>query len=426
MQQTHKIITAAQPASCGEQPLTGLDAGNPVEGFTMALVFAAPLHERLLIESLQRALDQCPYFSGRLFGLGCTLPLVIPNNEGVLLTCASCDNTIPVFNLQRPLKPYISRFVHRIAASDFDHHTPLLQIRLTNFIDGSILGISVCHAFCDATSMIAFLRDWADIALGGSGAAAPCWNRRDVQQLAVGTGEHPSSGSPVIELERPFEAAAQCIETAIFHVGTTSLEQLHGTFGGDRTISCQDVAAAFIFLTMARCNTECADDLSLTFVCNVRRLLELPANFLGNAVCLRHFDLARAELEGADIGSIARKIRRTTAALSAQDLRHDLAFWQRKVAEGSAHRFMSVALHRALHGGILIDNMSKFDFYGLDFGAGKPVWIDTPAPSDPAAVSRGALMLPAEPARGGIDVHVSLPPEEMRRLEQSITLEQSL
>jgi hypothetical protein len=77
---------------------------------------------------------------------------------------------------------------------------------------------------------------------------------------------------------------------------------------------------------------------------------------------------------------------------------------------------MPLATQLALTGGILIDNMSKFGFYELDFGVGKPAWIDTPPPPSPAAVARGVLMLPAPPRRGGIDLHVSLLPGEMATL----------
>ena len=435
MKKSQKIITARQPCACNEQPLTGLDAGMPVDSFCIALVYSQPLDELTLIDGLQKALDENPYFSGRIFGIGSTLPLVIPNNEGALFTCNTFAGCIPTFDIDQPLKPHLRKFGHHIEGAGFDHHTPLLQIQLTNFSDGSVLSISISHALCDGTSMIEFMQSWAGHTLRKNPRPRSAWNRRDVQQMALGDGITASPLTPVIEL-RQLPPLWQSVETLLLRLPGTLLEQLYDVYGPVNTtsgtshsnfpqkqtygqdVSRLDIAAAFLYLLLLRCKNDRQSPHSLSIVCNVRQILELPAAYLGNAVSLRYFELDDEQLMEADIRSVAQRIRDLYREITASDLRRDIAFWQRKIADGTSAHFMPVATYLALTGGILLDNMSRFAFYELDFGVGKPTWIDTPAPSSPAYVTRGVLMLPAPPSHAGIDLHVSLPPNEMTVLRK--------
>lgn len=421
LKKSHRIVTAPQAIACGEQPLTGLDVGMPVDSFCIALVYPLPLDELRLITSLQKALDQTPYFSGRLFGIGSTLPLAIPNNEGALFSCNTCASSMPVFGIDRPLKPYLPKIVHCISGFGFDHHTPLLQVQLTNFPDGCILGISISHALCDGASMLEFMQCWAGHALQQPSRPAPGWNRRDVQQMATGDGSAPSPQSSIVELKQPLLLNTQPVDTDVFRLPSWMLEQLFkkyrdGDEGPHHRISRQDIVVAFLYLLLLRSGNITENCRSLSIVCNIRQVLELPATYLGNAVCLRHLEPNTDSLHAMDVPTIARQVRKLQSGITAKDLRRDLAFWQRRSADGTAAQFMPIATQLALSGGILIDNMSKFVFYDLDFGSGAPIWIDTPPPTSPAPVVRGVLMLPAPPDLGGIDFHVSLPPEEMTNL----------
>lgn len=428
LKRSHRIVTAPKPVACSEQPLTGFDLGIPVDSFCIALVYRQPLDELLLIASLQKALDENPYFSGRLFGIGSTLPLAIPNNEGALFTCNAYPGSMPAFGIDQPLKPHLSKFSHCIQSFGFDHHTPPLQIQLTSFPNGCILAISISHALCDGTSMLEFMQRWAGHTLHAPVRPQPDWNRRDVQQMAAGDGGTTSPQAPAIELKQPFALNTQPVDTAVFRLSGALLEQLFQKYQESedsvarpdiysqglsrQDISRQDIVVAFLYLLLLRCGND-SNGSSLSIVCNIRKVLQLPANYLGNAVCLRHFQPAAGQLRQMDVRTMARQIRSMHTEITASSLRHDLAFWQRRGADGTAARFMPLATQLALTGGILIDNMSKFDFYALDFGGGKPIWIDTPSPPSPAAVSRGALILPVPPGHEGIDLHVSLPPDEM-------------
>ncbi len=427
MKKSHRIVTAPQAATCGEQPLTGFDTGMPVDSFCIALVYQQPLDELLLIAGLQKALDQNPYFSGRLFGIGSTLPLAIPNNEGALFTCNAYPGSMPAFGIDQPLKPHLARFLHCIQSFGFDHHTPLLQVQLTSFPNGCILGISISHALCDGTSMFEFMQSWAGHVLQEPPRPQPYWNRRDVQQMAIGDGSNTSPQTPVVELTQPLLLNTQPVDTATFRLSTSMLDQLYEKCRGSdegvsrhdisgQDISRQDIVVAFLYLLLLRCCNEAQGGLPLSIVCNIRQVLELPVNYLGNAVCLRHFQPDAGQVRQMNVRTMARQIRNLHSEITANGLRRDLAFWQRRGADGTAAQFMPLATQLAMTGGILIDNMSKFGFYTLDFGGGKPTWVDTPPPPSPAPVSRGVLMLPAPPGQGGIDLHVSLPPEEMATL----------
>lgn len=491
LKKSHRIITAPQAITCGEQPLTGLDLIMPVDSFCIALVYSQPLDELRLIASLQKTLDQVPYFSGRLFGIGSMLPLAIPNNEGVLFTCNTSADSISAFGINHPLKLHLPEIVHSISSLGFDHHTPLLQVQLTNFSDGAILGISISHALCDGVSMIEFIGRWARHARHEPPWPAPDWNRRDVQQMAAGDGNNPSQQLPVSHLKQPLQPNTQPIDTAVFRLPLRMLEQLHarcreyedsprqaqsprdacpqarssqGTFqqglpGQDvcrqdrgwhdtsphdcslRDISLQDfslqdsllrdsllqdsllknpllqdTAVAFLYLLLLRCGNGIQNCRPLSIACNIRSVLELPASYLGNAMSFRHFQPDTGQIREMDIQTIARHVRNLQSGITAKELRRDLAFWQKRSADGTAAHFAPEATQLALSGGILIDDKSRFDFYALDFGGGTPIWIDTPPQPSPAPIARGVLMLPAPPTTGGIDLHVSLPFSEMDNL----------
>lgn len=442
VKRSHRIITARQPITCIEQPLTGFDVGMPVDSFCIALVYDRPLDEQLLIDGLQQALDQNPYFSGRLFGIGSTLPLAIPNNEGALFTCNTFAGNIPSFDIDQPLKPHLCKFAHGPDSSRFDHHTPLLQVQVTNFANGCILSIAISHALCDGTSMLEFMQSWSGHILRKSPRPQAGSNRRDLQQMALGDGHMPSPLTPVIAQTELPPMLTQPIETTVLRLPASLLDCLYekywaidGQCSGDnpsrqhlsrrissaeflssQTPSRQDLVAAFVYLLLHRSRDDQRSALPLSIVCNIRKTLQLPTTYLGNAVILRHMQLRTEQLQQADIPGVARLIRNLYSEITATALRLDLAFWQKRVAEGTDTQFMPVATHLALNGGVLLDNMSRFAFYELDFGAGKPVWIDTPPPPLPARVMRGILMLPAPPSHPGIDLHVSLPVREMAAL----------
>jgi hypothetical protein len=418
---SHKIITAPRAIICTEQPLTGFDATMPTDGFCLAMVYPQPLDTCLLVDSLQRTLDQKPYFAGRVFGMGSTLPLVIPNNEGALLSISEFAGCIPSFDIENPLKPMLGRFAHCIHGIGFDHHTPLLQIKLTNFSDGCILCVTASQILCDTTAMTGFMQDWsANATKRPIARPAPC-DRRDVQQMAIGDS-HSQSHSRVLAAAQHIRNDCDDIDAATYRLSGSTIAQLHDSYReAENGISRQDIIAAFIYLLLIRCNDTARSTPALGVICDVRGKLELSPSYLGNATCLRFLDPDAPQLKAANIRTIAHGVRKLREDLTATGIRQDLAFWQHRIADGTAARFIPLATHLALEGGIVIHDMSHFDIYALNFGSGPPRWIDIPARQSPAQAPRSVLMLPAPPDDGGVDLHVTLPSAEMAMLRVLMT-----
>jgi hypothetical protein len=417
MDASHKIITVTNSSHhCPDQPITGLDIGNPAGGFSIALAYDRVLDEHQLIRALQKSLDRVPYFAGRIQGLDSTQPYIAPNNDGVLFTSITSATAMPTYSLDRPLKADIQNYISPIDHFTFDQNTPLLKIKLTNFSNGSILGISVSHLFCDGVSTLDFLQAWSDAACGKSLPASPFWDRNVIKRFTM--EEAGESSQQIVALDQPLRFYDLPVDTKIFRLSGDLLENLHKKYPVRNRAEAtrQDIITAFIFSLIATCN-ESDSSCSLTLVYNIRSLLGLPENYLGNAIGLRHIERTKKQINELAIADIAKLIREMYLKMATENLPQDIAFWEHKMIEGCVWSFMPKATFLTLNGGVLIDNVSKFSLYDMNFGNGQPVWLDTPPQPTPTAVCRGVLMCPTPPGTEGIDLHVTLPTEEMARLE---------
>ncbi|HSB95849.1 MAG TPA: acyltransferase [Spongiibacteraceae bacterium] len=415
MESFHKIVTVNNlQHHCPIQPITGLDIGYPTGGAGLVLVYQQVLNREVLIASLQKALDRVPYFAGRIVALESSQPLVVPNNEGVLFSHAHYRERMPRYEISRPLKPQIHEFVPYIDSCGFDRHTPLLQIKLSTFLQGSILGIAVSHVFCDGISTIDFLNSWAAYARNASAPAAPAWQRHTLKSVAEDS-DKSNLPTAMIELEQPLQFYAELVACEIFHLPAALLERLYKKYGTVDTAAASpaNILTAYIFLTLARCRLQADEPCSLTLVYNTRKILGLASDYLGNAVALRSLQWTCKQIIELGVAALARSIRQLYPAITANDLRREQKFMEQKMTDGTAAQFLPEASYRMLTGGVLINNVAKFPLYDLDFGSGRPIWYEAPPQPVPTPVCRGVLICPTPPERDGVDIHVTLPSAEM-------------
>ena len=370
MEVFHKIVTVSNlQHDCPSQPITGFDVGNPAGGTGLALVYDSVLNRQRLIASLQKVLDRAPYFAGRVCGLGSAQPQVVANNEGVLFTYANYCERMPAYGIDQPLKPQAHHFVPFIDHAGFDQHTPLLQIKLSQFLNGSILGIAVSHVFCDGISMIDFIKSWADDARHAIVQPPPNCDRSLIKTAAA-LDVTPSCSSPsMIELIQPLKFYDRPVVSEPFHLPGTLLELLYRNYGdADPAVaSRQDIVTAFIFTLMVRCRSNPDQLCPLTLVYNIRKTLNLPTDYLGNAITLRCLKYTGTQIIELGVGALARTIRRLYTEISAVDLLQECAFMQQKMAAGTAALFLPEATYLPLTGGVLFDNVAKFPAVRVGF-----------------------------------------------------------
>jgi len=412
MESFHKIVTVTNSQHhCPIQPVTGFDIGYPAGGAGLALIYKEVLNREQLIAGLQKALDRAPYFAGRVAGLESNQPLVVPNDEGALFSYVHYRERMPRYGIDRPLKPQIHDFVPHIDSSGFDRHTPLLQIKLSTFLHGSILGIAVSHIFCDGIATLDFLNGWAAYARNAIAAAPPAWQRHTFKPLA---GDSNKSYLPatMIELKQPLQFYAGPVACEVFHLPAALLERLHKNYGA-ADASHANIVTAYIFLTIAHCRLDVDEFCSLTLVYNVRKILGLAPDYLGNAVALRCLQWTCKQIIELGGAALARALQPLYPAISADDLWREQRFLEQKMTEGPTAQFLPEASYRMLTGGVLINNVAKFPLYDLDFGSGRPIWYEAPPQPVPTPVCRGVLICPTPPERDGVDIHVTLPSAEM-------------
>lgn len=228
---------------------------------------------------------------------------------------------------------------------EVDSGLPIVSLRLTVFADQRCaLTLRFIHSLTDGAGMSRFLQAWSAL-YRGLEPPAPGHHRRDViTRLAAGNGAEPSkkfdlrptSDWPLtdrIEVDpadfgiRYVDIDKQLLDTAIKHCrANTSL-----------TLSSSDVIHALAWQAFARSVEIDPNQTSrLHTIFDIRAVadLHIPASFEGNALFERGATIAFGALRKLPLQEIAELFHRQVKPLDADDIRQDIAFLERELAEG--------------------------------------------------------------------------------------------
>jgi len=403
------------------QPLNGFDLKSNHESLPFTFVYAQTLDEEKLVASLQKMLCINPYFSGRIEIHGKASGNIILNNAGVEFSVERVKKDIPKYGINSPLKNDLEYFGPMVRTAGFNDQTPLLKIKLFQFNDGSILTMSPSHKLTDGMGMFAFMKDWAAVASGRE----PGFREHDRF-----TFPHNFEGAEKSLLNRLSEAASKNLEehslpedvpvSKIIRVSQALIrkimEEQKDSLKSGQWVSEQDVLTAFLWKNLVDFNQIDKDEMiGLITAYNFRRLLSLPANYVGNAVTNRLVDLLAGNAMEMSVVGVARVLRESIESLTKEDCLNDLMFWDSLL---SGKREKNFFLRSPVpNNRFLINNCSKFGWDRVDFG-GEPIWFDMPAYPN---LNRWVFILPSPLCNGSaFDCHVCLFEKEMELLEEKL------
>lgn len=286
---------------------------------------------------------------------------------------------------------------------------PLTRIKLTQTPDGSVLGVSMCHAVGDGFSYFFFLTAWAALFHGQE--IPQTSHARDLLMPDPPDGPTPVTREDVLTRagifwdERRRSIARELIHWDRFHLSKQGLGELlrEAQQDCDARLSYNDVISAHLWRTyIARWDGKNGETTTYASCpVDVRRIIpSFPRTYFGNAVGLATTSIDRDELGQAPLGELACMIRDAVASVDEGYMRNALATLEAlRLQEGLPVLEQSHVIHP--RSGILVTNLSRLPVQQITFDAGPPVAFDILTPAQ-----RGAVVLPAE---DGVDIRVCYP-----------------
>lgn len=297
---------------------------------------------------------------------------------------------------------------------------PLCRIQLTQFADGSALGISISHLVADGFSCFHFLKQLSR-AYRGLPVVAPTYRRdwylpsrsdKALSSLIETLFDKSGLTFSTPRKELPHEA----IKRQTLHFSCEFIEELmeEARKTAPAPLSVNDVVTAKLWQTMIprwHKNDEKRDYLPrLTIPYDVRRLSDwIDPCFFGNAVCLTSAAYTKEGFSAAPLGELAYFVRQMIQRVNrayvqeAYDLLED---YRLRGVQGDAEQ-LNLNVMESLHivdpnDGLMVTNLTRAPIEDLLY-TGAPAFRFIPVTRSP----RTALLLPD--GSGGIVVDLTLP-----------------
>lgn len=374
-----------------------------------AWIFPYRLDEEALVKSFSVLLGFYPYLAGRV----AKGEKIVPSGEGIPFTVCE-DSGLTTAEAAR-IPDAVNGFASPLKLSSFKKGAcPPLSLRLTHLSDGSVLSVQAAHGCMDGSSFYTMMNNWAALCRGeeirppvtggtvfvpheGASkealvqrAANRGWYRLGWKDLFRGFGA--GLGIVSVYRSRPlFFPEEKLVELQ------RRFNSVHGTDFGRGTL----LAAVIAKMSLVAAKPEHAERCSQITVADLRgRLPGLPAEWVGNAVCNLSTDVFNS---GDTLYTIAGKIGGKIREMFSEGARELEDFMELYIdCIGYRIPFLPFDLKGMTNRrptAIYINNFLKFDIYGVDFGAGRPVAALPPDLPDQVRI------WPASPDRGGAEVY---------------------
>lgn len=423
--------TQTSLVKCGErrpaQPLSVLDLMAGVTPVKRAAAFSYRLDAEKLLTSLRACLREFPLFCGRLREPPDGKTVIECNDAGLRYTLIDVDRTMPRYGYAQPLKAEFDQLTEPLVHGPINRDEPIVGIRVTRFLDGTVIGITNSHVLMDGVGAWLFLERWSQHFRAQLPELEVTFERAPLFQAAqAAKGETPESSltlgrQPVSVLRLGGFIARVLLSkltgaTALFHMSAAMLaaqkSQLSARLPAGEWVSTQDVAMSVMVQAVAAA-TE-LEELQVGTIYEVRRVPELglSPHYIGNAAAGRTFTARSAEL-AQDPLKVARSMRQMASTVTPQRVRDDLKDMQARITRKNAMRYLPGFLIEQFGNGLMLNNYSRFPIYRADFGSGPPSWGDYPR----VPLNRVITLCP-DPKGDGVAVHLTLPRAEMRRFVQ--------
>jgi len=366
-----------------------------------------------LCHSLGELLSGFPFLAGRLVRTaagehdvrydGGAVSFVVEDDDRPMPRRASSDGTKQPFGATRNSIPF-----WRVALAG----QPLFRARLSRYADGSALAVSISHALVDMHSFCALMDDWAGAHRGATrtppGERGLPWPANSREHSALREHFLHFNRIDALRTTARFARGGLDCETRTVHFTQSELAGMRGeaqrTLETGEWISTNDALAAHLWSELGALRRFDRGTASvLTSIVNLRQCgsRALAKTYFGNATLAIPATLA--EDGSAGLSRRAAAVRGSIRRLDDERIGGVIAYLESRARKDDLRGVwprMDV-----FESDLWINNWSKFGIYEVDFGAGKPSWFDMPN----VPIPWFSLVLPAPPAIGGVDVHLSLP-----------------
>lgn len=370
----YRIITSATSKKEEKIPITGIDMCASPATFAFIFCFNYTIEEEKFIENLKTALSYYEIFSGRVHSMDSKKPYVLTNNAGILLLSSTRKEPLPEISQNSPLFEK-RELVFHIDQKKFDENTPLLQVFLRNYENGSIVTFSASHIMCDGTSLMGFVKSLSDIYSGIQPAES---NTNKIKLDGFPENDNPSSGFPVKKIsDLSTNDQPVAYESSAFRISIRKLQKSVSKLSSENHpfITLQDMIGGLTWKSISEALHQSRIYKShFSYVCSTRKTLGLD-NFIGNCGCVLEHEFSTERTTTEPIEALALKLRGKAKSVSEQDVIDDAGFWKKNW--NWPHReYIHQALSHTASFGVLYNNLTILPAYEISFGGGSAAWFD--------------------------------------------------
>ncbi len=320
--------------------LSAIDVSLATIPTTRAVAFQGRLDFKKLKSSLKQTLKQFPLLSGRLRKRGNGDFFIDCNDRGMLLEYEDRLVSMKNYGHDAPLMPDIKKLSCSALRAPVNKDRPVAGIKVTHFIDGTVVVLTHVHMVMDGSSAWLFLNAWASVTRGELFSKNLSFDRSPLV-LSEEVVEKPKNNHFLhIEKTSTLRTAIFIVKIVsaifkskqlVFHLSGRAIsdkkQSIMKSLPSGEWVSSQDVAMAMIVEWMAEAAKNKA--LRATTVYNLRGVegMNIDRGYIANAIETRAFDLPRHG-EANVATKVARALRSLTATLNERRVKSDLAYLQ--------------------------------------------------------------------------------------------------
>lgn len=361
-----------------------------------------------LKNSLSSTLAFFPPLSGRLIVVddnkNKTSCFILCNNLGALFIHAIAEN-ISVSDILKPnyVPPFVHSFFPLNKAKNYEGTSkPLLAVQVTELVDGIFIGFSINHAVVDGKSFWHFINSWSEISRGFD------------QPSKLPTLDHWFlDGSIETPIKFPFTKEENLKNTEIdedslpleriFHFTKEKIAKLKSKANEEANtnkISSLQALLTHLWRNVIRYhNIDLEEEIMYYLVIDVRGRVVPPLskNYFGNALQVGGVKVKAKELfVERGFGKVAFEMNKMIRSYCDDTLKKNYENWVKNPSlfQGRLSSIKALAT----------SSSPRFDFYGNDFGWGRPVAVR----SGGANKSDGTITMFCGEEEDSIDVEVCL------------------
>ncbi|RKP22399.1 transferase [Syncephalis pseudoplumigaleata] len=338
-----------------------------------------------LLAGLKTVLDHYPMLYGRLALRDDGEYEVRPSTEGIPFIEAAAEEDFAAFEPDCPQHRITPDL--RAITQPPSEHTPLLGIKLTRFANnsGAVICFSCSHYVADGYACLSFIKNWTAIVRGESRLPFPPSNDRQLLRLDIKPSEeeqrqffqqqqkqHQPDYQPGSNASVNKGVIIQFTTDKLHALKADAIASLSDAEKKAGWFSTIDAVIALVWRATVRARA-LPKDRPLTYreaVNMCSSYPDLPDNYYGNTTNQALITIKAGDIVDSPLGRIAARQRQEILASRA----HTMEQWLMQADITSKTSLAERAANWLPFTDYIVTDWSKFGFYAIDFGEGRPAY----------------------------------------------------